>query len=92
MTACDTNTEEVAQLERLGNELRKLGFAATVCTHADRLPYLDVKNPRASVLGERVYAQGDFYYWSWAEVIASTDEVTQTAATLANVLRTVTGD
>jgi hypothetical protein len=92
MPACDTHTEELAELERLATELVTLGFHADVRTHADRLPYLDVRNPRASVLGEKVYAQGGSYWWSWAERIARTEDVTKAAATLANVLRTVSGE
>ena len=96
MPACDQTTDtyadEVAELERLGTELQALGFKADVRTHGDRLPYLDVKNPRASILGERVYAQGDSYWWSWAERISRCEDVTKAAATLANVLRTVSGE
>ena len=92
MPAPDQITEGVAELERLAVELASLGLRAHVYAHGDRL-HLDVENHRhASVLGERVYVQGGSFWWSWAEVIAGTDEVTKTAATLANVLRTVGGE
>jgi hypothetical protein len=89
MTACDTHTEEVAELERLAAEMVRIGYHADIRAHADRLPYLAVTNPRARVLSEKVYVQGGSYWWSWAEVIARTEDVTQAAATLANVLRAV---
>jgi hypothetical protein len=91
MTSCDIHAEEVAELDRLAAELVTLGFHTDIGTHADRLPYLDVRNPRATILGERVYAQGGSYWWSWAERIARTEDVTTAAATLASVLRTVNG-
>ena len=90
MTTCDM--DGVTELERLGAELVKIGFKADVRVQGDRLPYLDIKNPRASILGERVYAQGGSYWWSWAERISRCEDVTTAAATLANVLRTVSGE
>jgi hypothetical protein len=79
-------------LARLGKELVMLGFRADVRFRGDRLPFLDVRNPRASALAEKVYAQDGAYWWSWAERIAATEDVTRAAATLANVLRTVHGE
>jgi hypothetical protein len=92
MQTTDANTDEVTQLERLGAEITKLGFTANVRVHGDRLPYLDVRNPRASVLDEKVYAQGDSYWWSWAERISRCEDVEKAAATLVRVLRTVHGE
>lgn len=80
-------TQDVADLERLGAEAAALGLHADVRTLAGRLPYLDVRNPRASVLTEKIYVQGDSFWWSWAERIAARGDVRTTATTLARVLR-----
>jgi hypothetical protein len=89
MPTTDTPTEELADLERLGAELTARGYQTSICTPPGRLPYLDVRNPRASVLAEKVYAQADAFWFSWAERIAGCDEVTTAAAILARVLRAV---
>lgn len=91
MQPSQTQTDGLPDLERLGAELARLGFHARVRTLVGRRPYLDVRNPRASVLTEQVHVQGGAYCWSWAERIAGCDEVTTAAATLARVLRTVDG-
>ena len=83
-----THTEQ-ADLERLTAELAALDYRAQLVTPAGRLPYLDVRNPRASVLTERVYAQAGFYWFGWGERIARCDEVRTAAVALARVLRTV---
>jgi hypothetical protein len=82
---------EQADLERLAAELATLGYRAQLITPAGRLPHLDVRNPRASVLTERVYTQAGSYWFGWGERIAGTDQVTTAAATLARVLRTIDG-
>jgi hypothetical protein len=92
MQHTETQTDGVPDLERLGAELARLGFHARVHTLGDRRPYLDVRNPRASVLTEKVYVHGGAYCWSWAERIAECDQVATAAVTLARVLRTVDGE
>jgi hypothetical protein len=79
----------VADLEALATELTTRGLQATVGAARGRPPYVDVHNPRASVLAERVYAHAGSFWWSWAERIAPCDEMTKAAAILARVLRTV---
>lgn len=76
-------------LERLAAEMAARGYLADLTTPPGRLAHLDVRNPRASVLAERVYAQAGAFWYSWAERIASTQDVTAAAAILARVLRTV---
>jgi hypothetical protein len=83
---------EMAALERLAGELTERGYEARVRERTGRLPYLDVRNPRANVLAERVYAQAEAFWWSWAERISGCDEVTTAASILARVLRTVDGE
>jgi hypothetical protein len=85
----DQTAADIADLEALAAELTARGLQANVRTVQGRPPYLDVRNPRASVLTERVYAQAGAFWWSWAERIASCDEMTKAAAILARVLRAV---
>jgi hypothetical protein len=92
MQTTDTQTEELADLERLGTELAARGYRTVVQTSAGQLPHLAVTNPRASVLAEKVYVQGASYWWSWAERITGREDVTGAADTLARVLSTVDGD
>jgi hypothetical protein len=89
MQTMDTPAAEIADLEKLAAELTARGYQADIRTPAGRVPYLEVRNPRAAVLAEKVYAQADAYWFSWAEKIAGCDEVTTAAAILARVLRTV---
>jgi hypothetical protein len=85
----EAQQEERAELEKLAAALRARGFQAGLRTPEGRLPYLNVRNPRASVLAEKVYAQAGTFWWSWAEKIAGCDEVTTAAGILARVLRAV---
>jgi hypothetical protein len=77
---------DLAELEKLAPELAARGLRADVRTPEGKLPYLDVRNPRVQVLTEKVYAQADAYWLSWAERIAGCDEVTKAADILARVL------
>jgi hypothetical protein len=81
--------EDVADLERLATALAACGLHTTVRTLPGQLPFLDVRNPRASVLAEKVFAQAGTFWWSWAERISDCEEVAGAAAIVARVLRTV---
>lgn len=89
--ATDTYTAEINDLERLEIELTARGLAAQIRTSHDRLPYLDVRNPEASALTERVFAQADSYWFSWCERITGCDQPAEAADILARVLRTTAG-
>jgi hypothetical protein len=52
-------------------------------------PCLDVRNPRASVLAEKVFAQGGKFWWSWAEPIAACDQIADPATILTRALSAV---
>jgi hypothetical protein len=78
----------VAAPERLAEAVAARGFDADVRALPGWPPYLDVRNPRAVILAERVYAHDDVYWWSWQEKIAGCDEVTTAAGIVARVLRT----
>ena len=81
-----------ADLERLAAELTELGYQADLRTPASRPPFLEVRNPQASVLTERVYAEAGSYLYSWGEPIARCDQASSAAAILARVLRTAEGE
>jgi hypothetical protein len=82
-------TAEQADLGKLAAEMDARGYRAHLRTPAGRLPFLEVRNPATSVLTERVYAQADAFWWSWAERIAGCDQVTTAADMLTRVLRTL---
>jgi hypothetical protein len=84
--------DDHAELERLADELAARGYHAEVCTPPGKLPYLNARNPRAAVLAEKVYAQADSFWYSWAERIAGCDEISTAADILMRVLRTVDGE
>ncbi|GLW62709.1 hypothetical protein Arub01_09530 [Actinomadura rubrobrunea] len=77
-------------LEKLGDELRRLGLSARLSVPRDGAPSLHVMNPAASVLTENILVErgedGWWYWWSWAERIASADDVGAAAARVAAVL------
>jgi hypothetical protein len=85
--AVDTQAEQ-QDLERLAAELGQHGLCAELCVPPGKLPYLHVSNPQASLLSERVYAQADSFWYSWAQRIAGCDDVAAAAATIGRVLRT----
>ena len=86
MQATDSYTDELADLDKLAAELRTRGLQANLRTPHGRLPYLQVTNPHASILTEKVYAQAGAYWYSWAQRITDTDDPAGTAAALARVL------
>jgi hypothetical protein len=81
-------TNEREELSRLAAELPAHGLHATLHELPGRLPCLDVRNPAAAALTERIYAASGSFWWSWAERIAACDDPAATAAALARVLRT----
>jgi hypothetical protein len=90
MHSADMHTEQ-ADLGKLAAELTARGYQTDLRTPPERLPFLDVRNPAASILSERVYAQAGSYYFSWAEPIADCGQPAAAAAILARVLRTADG-
>lgn len=79
MHTTDRQTQDTADLERPGAELAAYGLQANVRTLGGRLPHLDVSTPRAARLSEKVYVQGDSYWWPWAERISGCDDVAAVA-------------
>jgi hypothetical protein len=76
-------------LEKLAAELGRLGFQCRLVDPIPELAWLEVTNPRARVLSERIAAQAGWFWWPWAERLAETGDVVGAAARIAHVLRTV---
>lgn len=84
--------EQLEHLERLGEELARQGMHVRTEVPPGRLPSLHVLNPEARALEEHVYAgRGSdgvwWFWWSWAERIAATQDMDKAAAAVKNVLR-----
>lgn len=78
-----------SDLERLAAEMTARTYQAKLHTPECGLPYLEIRNPRASLLAECVYAHEGMFWWSWQEKIADCREVATAAGILARVLRAV---
>lgn len=81
----------LARLEGLGEVLARRGLRAAVMTPPGRVPSLHVVNPSASALAEDVYAgRGQdglwWFWWSWAERIASGEDLEGAATMIERVL------
>ncbi len=90
MTTDTTDRTAVTQLEALATDLGARGFATTLVT-GGRHPRLTVVNRQAGQLTEDIYAApGDdarcWFWWSWAERIASAGDVDAAAFKIAHVL------
>jgi hypothetical protein len=83
----DTQVEQ-AELVTLAAEMTARGYIARLHTPENKLPYLEICNPQATVMSERVYAQAGVFWFSWAEKIADTDSPAVAAGVLARVLAT----
>jgi hypothetical protein len=81
----------LARLEDLADLLTRRGLRARVMTPPGRVPSLHVVNPLAGALAEDVYAgRGQdgrwWFWWSWAERIALSEDVEAAAARIERVL------
>lgn len=99
MTATETPVTPVSQtwrvnlarLEGLAEVLARRGLRARVIAPPGRVPSLHVVNPQARALAEDVYAgRGQdgrwWFWWSWAEEIAVSDDLDGAAARIGLVL------
>jgi len=99
MTATETPVTPVSQtwrvnlarLEGLAEVLAGRGLRARVIAPPGRVPSLHVVNPQARALAEDVYAgRGQdgrwWFWWSWAEEIAVSDDLDGAAARIGLVL------
>jgi hypothetical protein len=77
------------ELERLAAEVQGGDYEARVVAPAGRRPYVYVRNRRAGVLTENIYAGDGSFWWGWAERIAPVSDVAAAAEVITRVLRTV---
>jgi hypothetical protein len=81
----------LTRLEGLAEVLSHHGLRVSLMAPPGRVPSLHVVNPAASVLAEDVYTgrAGDgawWFWWSWAERIASGEDLEGAAAMIKQVL------
>lgn len=81
----------LARLAALAEELAAVGLSARVRAVPGRIPCLQVVNPLAARLAERVYAARArdgawWYWWPWRERIAPVDDASSAAHVIARVL------
>jgi hypothetical protein len=79
------------RLERLAEVLARHGLRARLTTPAGRVPSLHVVNPAAAALAEDIYAGPCqdgvwWFWWSWAERIAVSDDLPAAATLISRVL------
>ena len=83
---------DITALEQLATALEPLGYQTRLVNPAPEIPWLEVSNPRARVLSERILVQSGWFWWSWAERLAPVTDAATAAASIARVLRTVDTD
>lgn len=81
----------LSRLEGLAEVLSRHGLRVSLMAPPGRVPSLHVVNPEASVLAEDVYiGRGQdgawWFWWSWAERIASGEDLERAAAMIKQVL------
>lgn len=79
------------RLEGLAEELSRRGLRTRLISRLGRVPSLHVVNPSVSSLAEDVYVGRSqdgvwWFWWPWAERIASADNAGQAADLIAKVL------
>jgi hypothetical protein len=84
-----TPEHDITALEQLAAALRPLGYQTRLVNPAPEIPWLEVSNPDAPALSERILVQSGWFWWSWAERLAPVAEAATAAETIARVLRAV---
>jgi hypothetical protein len=89
--SADSPRAYLGRLEELAEVVTRQGLKARLVTPPGEVPSLHVVNPRASALAEDVYAgrcpDGQWWFWwSWAERIASGDDLAGAASQISRVL------
>lgn len=90
-TSQSTRADNLSRLEGLASVLTARGLRARVLTPPGRVPSLHVVNPSVAALAEDVYAgRGQdglwWFWWSWAEQIAASEDLEGAAALIEHVL------
>jgi hypothetical protein len=78
-----------ADLDRLATELAVRGYQSRLVVRPGVRPYLHIRNPQAAVMSDQVYAEGEFFVWSWHQPVARRDQIAEAADRIATVLRTL---
>jgi hypothetical protein len=81
----------LSKLEGLADMLAQHGLRARLVTPPGRVPSLHVVNPAATALAEDVYAGRSrdgqwWFWWSWAERIATGEDLAGAARRIRRVL------
>jgi hypothetical protein len=87
----DAREAEVVAPEKLAAELGGYGYETRLLIpagHANEKPSLEVINPHARVLTDRVYVERDAYWWSWAERLGPVEDLTAASEAVRRVLST----
>jgi hypothetical protein len=90
--SCESTEQEgSAYLEGLAETLAGLGMRTRLMTPQGRIPSLHVVNPDATALAEDIYAgRGKdgtwWFWWSWAERIAVSEDLATAATLISRVL------
>src|SRR5260370_9545270 len=82
---------EAAELEKLAAELDGQAYALTLMSGHGR-SHLHITNRRAPVLSERVYCEGDWFWWPWAERVAAVADLAGAVAAVDRVLQVLGGN
>jgi len=80
---------EITALEDLSDLLDRERYVTTLVQGVGVHPYLSVTDRRAKALCERVYCDGAWFWWGWAERIAPVADLGKAAGIIRNVLRIV---
>jgi hypothetical protein len=87
----DSWRANLARLEGLAEVLARDGLRTSLMTPPGRVPSLHVVNPSAAALAEDIYAgRGQdglwWFWWSWAERIATGEDFEGAATMIEHVL------
>ena len=80
--------EQAAALEQLAAAIPSKTYATTLTSGAGRQPSLCVVNRDLPGLAGDVYAEAGWFWWPWAERIATTSDPVAAAASVAGTLST----
>ncbi len=87
-TRGNDSSDSAADLERLAAQIDSQAYAVTL-VRAQGRPHLHVTNRQAVQLTERIYCDGDAYWWGWSERIADVGDVGRAAEAVSRVLRSI---
>ena|SRR6266516_1336177 len=89
LTSPRDRAHETAALESLAGLLDREKYLISLVTNPGRRPCMCVSNRHHNALTEWIYAEGEWYWWSWGDRIGTVDDLDHVAAVVTNVLRIV---